>query len=111
MVVLGASILWFGWFGFNTGSQVMVDGVTVSAWTVTNTATGMAAVTWVLMSWAHTGKPSIVGAIRCSSRIGNNYSSISGWVGPMAAIIMGIAAGTVCYACVAFKNARKWMTH
>ncbi len=62
MVVLGASILWFGWFGFNAGSEVMVDGITVSAWTVTNTATGMASITWVLMSWAHTGKPSIVGA-------------------------------------------------
>ena len=62
MVVLGASILWFGWFGFNAGSEVMVDGITVSAWVVTNTATGVAAVTWLLMSWAHTGKPSIVGA-------------------------------------------------
>ena len=54
MVVLGASLLWFGWFGFNAGSEVMVDGITVSAWVVTNTATGVSSVTWLLMSWAHT---------------------------------------------------------
>jgi len=57
MVVLGAAILWFGWFGFNAGSEVLSDGIAVSAWTVTNTATGMASVTWLLMSWGHTGSP------------------------------------------------------
>ena len=108
MVVLGASILWFGWFGFNAGSEVMVDGITVSAWAVTNTATGMAAVTWVLMSWAHTGKPSIVGAASGAVAGLVTITPASGWVGPMAAIIMGIAAGTICYASVAFKNSRKW---
>ena len=108
MVVLGASILWFGWFGFNAGSEVMADGITVSAWTVTNTATGMAVVTWLLMSWAHTGKPSIVGAATGAVAGLVAITPASGWVGPMAAIIIGIAAGTVCYGCVAFKNARKW---
>ncbi len=108
MVVLGASILWFGWFGFNAGSQVMVDGVTVSAWVVTNLATGVAAVTWLLMSWAHTGKPSIVGAATGAVAGLVAITPASGWVGPMAAIIIGTAAGTICYASVAFKNARKW---
>ncbi len=108
MVVLGAAILWFGWFGFNAGSEVMVDGITVSAWTVTNTATGMAVLAWALMSWAHTGKPSIVGAASGAVAGLVAITPASGWVGPMAAIIIGIAAGTVCYACVAFKNARKW---
>ncbi len=108
MVVLGASLLWFGWFGFNAGSQVMVDGVTVSAWVVTNTATGMAAITWVLMSWAHTGKPSIVGAASGAVAGLVAITPASGFVGPMASIIIGIAAGTVCYAAVSFKNARKW---
>ena len=108
MVVLGASILWFGWFGFNAGSEVMVDGITVSAWVVTNIATGMAVTTWVLMSWAHTGKPSIVGAATGAVAGLVAITPASGWVGPMAAIIIGIAAGTVCYAAVAFKNARKW---
>ena len=108
MVVLGASILWFGWFGFNAGSEVMVDGITVSAWVVTNTATGMAAITWLLMSWAHTGKPSIVGAATGAVCGLVAITPASGWVGPMASFIIGIAAGTVCYGCVAFKNARKW---
>lgn len=108
MVVLGAAILWFGWFGFNAGSEVMVDGITVSAWVVTNIATGMAVVTWVLMSWAHTGKPSIVGAATGAVAGLVTITPASGWVGPMAAIIMGIAAGTVCYGAVAFKNSRKW---
>lgn len=108
MVVLGAGILWFGWFGFNAGSEVGVDGVTVSAWVVTNTATGMAAITWVLMSWAHTGKPSIVGAASGAVAGLVAITPASGFVGPMASIIIGIAAGTICYGCVAFKNARKW---
>ena len=89
----------------------MVDGITVSAWTVTNTATGMAAITWVLMSWAHTGKPSVVGAASGAVAGLVAITPASGWVGPMAAIIIGIAAGTVCYACIAFKSARKWITH
>ena len=108
MVVLGASILWFGWFGFNAGSEVMVDGITVNAWVVTNTAAGVAAVTWVLMSWAYTGKPSIVGAATGAVAGLVAITPASGWVGPMASIIIGIAAGTVCYGCVSFKNARKW---
>ena len=108
LIVLGASILWFGWFGFNAGSELMADGVAVMAWTVTNTATGMASVTWMLMSWAHTGKPSIVGAASGAVAGLVAITPASGFVGPMASIIIGIAAGTVCYGAVAFKNKRKW---
>ncbi|WP_316507179.1 ammonium transporter [Nitrosopumilus sp.] len=108
MVLLGASILWFGWFGFNAGSEVMVDGIAVSAWTVTNIAAGMASVTWMLVSWAHAGKPSIVGAATGAVAGLVAITPASGWVGPMAAIIIGIAAGMVCYGAVAFKNSRRW---
>jgi len=108
LIVLGASILWFGWFGFNAGSELMADGVAVMAWTVTNTATGMASITWMLMSWAHTGKPSIVGAASGAVAGLVAITPASGFVGPMASIIIGIAAGAVCYGAVAFKNARKW---
>ncbi|MGQ0638742.1 MAG: ammonium transporter [Nitrososphaerota archaeon] len=108
MVVLGASMLWFGWFGFNPGSELAADGVAVSAWVVTNTATAMASITWLLMSWAHTGKPSIVGAASGAVAGLVAITPASGWVGPMASIIIGITAGVLCYAGVAFKNARKW---
>ena len=108
MIVLGASILWFGWFGFNAGSEVLSDGIAVSAWTVTNTATGMASVTWLLMSWGHTGRPSIAGAATGAVAGLVAITPASGWVGPMAAIIIGVAAGTLCYGAVAFKNSRKW---
>ena len=108
MVVLGASILWFGWFGFNPGSEVMVDGITISAWMTTNIAAGMGTVTWVLLSWAHTGKPSIIGAATGTIAGLGTITPASGWVGPMGALIIGIAAGCVCYAAVAFKNAKKW---
>jgi Amt family ammonium transporter len=108
MVVLGVGILWFGWFGFNAGSELLADGVATSAWVVTNTATGMAAITWTLMAWAHTGKPSIVGAASGAVAGLVAITPASGFVGPMASIIIGIAAGTICYGCVAFKNARKW---
>lgn len=108
MVVLGVGMLWFGWFGFNAGSELLADGIAVSAWVVTNTATGMAALTWTLMAWAHTGKPSIVG---CASGAVAGLVAItpaSGFVGPMGSLIIGIAAGTICYGCVAFKASRKW---
>ncbi|MCY3975966.1 MAG: ammonium transporter [Thaumarchaeota archaeon] len=108
MVVLGTCILWFGWFGFNPGSEVMVDGVTVSTWIVTNTAAAMGTVTWMLMSWAHTGKPSIIGATTGTIAGLGAVTPASGFIGPMAAIIIGIAAAAICYGCVAFKNARKW---
>jgi Amt family ammonium transporter len=61
-----------------------------------------------LMSWAHTGKPSIVGAASGAVAGLVAITPASGWVGPMASIIIGIAAGTICYAAIAFKNARKW---
>jgi Amt family ammonium transporter len=108
MVVLGASILWFGWFGFNAGSEQLADGIATSAWVVTNTATAMASVAWMLMAWAHTGKPSIVGAASGAVAGLVAITPASGFVGPMGSIIIGIAAGCVCYGCVAFKNSRKW---
>jgi len=108
MVVLGASLLWFGWFGFNAGSGLTAGPIASSAWTVTNLATGTAAVTWVLMSWAHTGKPSVVGAASGAVAGLVAITPASGFVAPMAAIIIGLAAGMICYGAVIFKNKRGW---
>ena len=105
---MGASILWFRWFGFNAGSEVLSDVISVSAWTVTNKATGMALVTWLLMSLGHTGRPSIAGAATGAVAGLVAITPASGWVGPMASIIIGVAAGTLCYGAVAFKHSRKW---
>ena len=62
MVVLGASLLWFGWFGFNAGSALAASGLATSAFVVTNTAAAMAALTWMTVTWAHKGTPSVLGA-------------------------------------------------
>jgi Amt family ammonium transporter len=68
----------------------------------------MASIAWMLMAWAHTGKPSVVGAASGAVAGLVAITPASGFVGPMASIIIGIAAGCVCYGCVAFKNSRKW---
>ena len=67
--ILGAVLLWFGWFGFNAGSAVAANGLAVNAFVTTNTATAAAAMTWLLVSWAHGGKPSSLGFHQwCSGR-------------------------------------------
>ncbi len=108
MIVLGAALLWFGWFGFNAGSGLNAGAIATSAWTVTNLATGTASVTWMLMSWAHTGRPSVVGAASGAVAGLVAITPASGFVGPMAAMIIGLAAGMICYAAVVFKNRRRW---
>ena len=108
MVVLGASLLWFGWFGFNAGSELAADGIATSAFVVTNTAAGMASVTWMLMSWAHTGRPSLVGAATGAVAGLVAITPASGFVGVSGSLIIGIAAGTICYGCIVAKNRAKW---
>src|SRR5207245_837174 len=62
MTVLGASLLWFGWFGFNAGSAITAGGLAANAFVVTNTAAAMGALTWMTVSWLHKGAPSVLGA-------------------------------------------------
>jgi Amt family ammonium transporter len=108
LVVLGAALLWVGWFGFNAGSAAAAATNATSAFVATQIATGMAAVTWALISWAHTGRPSTVGAASGAVAGLVAITPASGFVSPMSAIIIGIVASVVCYAAVAFKNRRKW---
>jgi Amt family ammonium transporter len=96
-VVLGAALLWFGWFGFNAGSEGAADGVAVNAFVVTQVATCAAAVTWTAMSWIFTGKPSVVGAAAGAVAGLVAITPASGFVQPMAALAIGFGAGVLCY--------------
>ena len=97
LVVLGAGLLWFGWFGFNAGSALAADGVAVNAFVTTNTATAAALVTWVAMSWIMGGKPSVIGAASGAVAGLVAITPAAGFVGPMAAIAIGVGAGVLCY--------------
>jgi ammonium transporter, Amt family len=108
LIVLGAALLWFGWFGFNAGSAGAARSNATSAFVATQTATAMAAVTWAIVSWAHTGRPSTVGAASGAVAGLVAITPASGYVSPMSALIIGIAASVFCYGAVMFKNKRKW---
>ncbi len=100
MVVLGAGLLWFGWFGFNAGSALAADGLAVNAFVVTNTAAAAALVTWVIMSWLFDGKPSIIGAASGAVAGLVAITPAAGFVGPMPALAIGAGAGVICYGAV-----------
>ncbi len=94
-VILGAGLLWFGWFGFNGGSALAADGVAVSAVVVTNIAAAAAAVSWMLLEWAIKGKPSAIG-ISVGAVCGlAAITAASGFVTVTSAVIIGLAAGIV----------------
>ena len=97
MTVLGAGLLWFGWFGFNAGSAVAADGLAANALLVTNTAAAAATITWVLVSYLHRKKVSVVGAA-CGAVAGLvAITPASGFVTAGGALIIGLAAGGLCY--------------
>ena len=96
MVVLGAALLWFGWFGFNAGSALAADGAAVNAFVVTNTAACAGVLSWVAMSWIF-GKPSIVGAASGAVAGLVAITPAAGFVGAMPAIVIGLVAGVLCF--------------
>jgi len=96
-VVTGASLLWFGWFGFNAGSAVASGALATSAFVVTNTATAAAGLAWMLAEWAHRGKPTIFGAASGAVAGLVAITPASGFVGPISSILIGIGAGVFCY--------------
>jgi Amt family ammonium transporter len=103
MVVLGAALLWFGWFGFNAGSAVAADGLAANAFVVTHVATAAAALTWTLLSWAFLGKPSVVGAAAGAVAGLVAITPASGFVDTMPALAIGVGAGTFCYLAVRLR--------
>jgi len=107
-VALGTGLLWFGWFGFNAGSQFGVDSVTVLAFLNTHLAASFAALTWFVLGWLQERKPKFVGLLTGAVAGLATITPAAGYVSPASASIIGIAAGLVCYYAVAFKNQRGW---
>jgi Amt family ammonium transporter len=103
MTVLGASLLWFGWFGFNAGSAVASGALATSAFVVTNTATAAAGLAWMMAEWFHRGKPTVLGAASGAVAGLVAITPASGFVGPMPSILIGLGAGIFCYVAVMLK--------
>jgi len=97
MTILGASLLWFGWFGFNAGSALTSGGLATSAFVVTNTATAMAGLTWITVSWLHKGRPSVLGMAAGAVAGLVAITPASGFVDVSGSIIIGLGAGSICY--------------
>ena len=106
LTVVGASMLWVGWFGFNAGSQLAADGVAGMAMAVTHIATAMAAMTWMAIEWTQHGKPSVLGIATGAVAGLVAITPASGTVGPIGALVIGFASGLCCYyAASSFKRA------
>ena len=103
-VILGASMLWFGWFGFNAGSGLAANGQAVSAFLVTNTSAATAMMVWVILSLMHDGKVSGVGAATGAIAGLATITPASGFVGVEAALILGLISGVITYYAVYFKS-------
>ena len=97
MTVLGAGLLWFGWFGFNAGSALSSGELSTMAFVTTHTAAVAATVTWMVIEWVHRGKPTMFGVATGAIAGLATITPAAGFVGPMSALVIGIAAGTVCY--------------
>jgi Amt family ammonium transporter len=100
LTAAGAGMLWVGWFGFNAGSALAADGIAGMAMLVTQIATAAAALTWMLMEWLSHGKPSALGLVSGAVAGLVAITPASGFVGPMGALAIGIAAGLICYLAV-----------
>ncbi|MEK6584257.1 MAG: ammonium transporter, partial [Nitrospirota bacterium] len=105
LVVIGAALLWFGWFGFNAGSALSSGGLATSAFVVTHIAAAAASITWTFIEWIRHGKPTILGAASGAVAGLVAITPAAGFVGPISAILIGISVGIVCFlAVVVLKN-------
>jgi Amt family ammonium transporter len=104
MTVLGAGLLWFGWFGFNAGSALSSGGLSTMAFVMTHIAAVSATLVWVIIEWLHRGKPTMFGAATGSIAGLATITPASGFVGPMASLAIGSLAGAVCYVALNLKG-------
>ena len=104
--ILGAALLWFGWFGFNSGSAVDANGLASLAFVTTNTAAAAGAIAWMLVSWAHGGKPSSLGFVSGAVAGLVAITPAAGFVTPMASIVIGGIGGVLCYGIMLYRQSK-----
>ncbi len=103
LTLLGTGILWFGWFGFNAGSAFAADGIAINAWMTTQVGASLGALGWVAAEWRKSGQPTTLGAASGAVAGLVAITPAAGYVGPVAAMAFGLAAGLVCYGAVSLK--------
>ncbi len=108
LVALGTGLLWFGWYGFNAGSELRVDAVTGLAFLNTDIAASFAGPVWMLLAWIIEKKPKFLGLLTGAVAGLATITPCAGYVTPTSAAIIGILAGIVCYFAVNLKNRLKW---
>jgi ammonium transporter, Amt family len=108
LVALGTGLLWFGWYGFNAGSEFRVDSTTAAAFLNTDVAASFAGMAWMAVEWMTTRKPKLLGLLTGSVAGLATITPAAGYVSPQSAVLIGIAAGVVCFYAVALKNRLKW---
>lgn len=104
MTVLGAGLLWFGWFGFNAGSALSSGGLSTTAFVTTHTAGAASAVVWMIIEWFHRGKATMFGAVTGAVAGLATITPAAGFVSPMSALAIGSLAGVVCYGALNIKG-------
>jgi ammonium transporter, Amt family len=104
MTVMGAGLLWFGWFGFNAGSALSAGTLSTMAFVATHASAVSATLIWVIIEWIHRGKPTMFGAATGSIAGLATITPASGFVSPISALIIGLAAGAVCYVSLNMKT-------
>ncbi|MEO8625937.1 MAG: ammonium transporter, partial [Candidatus Limnocylindrales bacterium] len=108
LVALGTGLLWFGWYGFNAGSEFRVDSVTAVAFLNTDIAASFAAIAWLAVGWYFEKRPTFLGLLTGAVAGLATITPAAGYVSPVGAVIIGTTAGLVCYGAVALKNRLKW---
>src|SRR5208337_2474386 len=108
MVALGTGLLWFGWFGFNAGSEFRVDSVTAVAFLNTDLAAAVAGCTWLCLDWMSSSKPKLIGLLTGTVAGLATITPAAGFVSPASACLVGLVASIVCFRAVALKNRMGW---
>ena len=108
LVAIGSGLLWFGWYGFNAGSELQVDHITAIAFLNTDIAASFATAAWVVIEWIREGRPKLLGLLTGSIAGLATITPCAGFVPLWASPIIGMAAGVLCYLAVQWKNKMKW---